>query len=94
MFILKLQEIELALMRIQVVSKWGNSLGIRIPMPIANQINLKEGTGVSFTVIDGSLVIKPERRKKYTLDELLEGMTSENVHEEVNMGQPVGNEVW
>jgi antitoxin MazE len=81
-------------MKTQVVAKWGNSLGIRIPMPIANQINLKEGTGVNFTVVEGNLVIKPERRKKYTLDELLEGMTSENLHGEVDMGQPVGNEVW
>lgn len=81
-------------MKTQVVAKWGNSLGIRIPMPIANQINLKEGTGVNFTVIEGSLVIKPARRKKYTLDELLEGMTSEHLHEEVDMGQPVGNEIW
>jgi antitoxin MazE len=81
-------------MKTQVVAKWGNSLGIRIPIQIAKQVNLKEGTGVIFTVLEGSLVIKPERRKKYTLDELLEGMTPENVHEEVEMGKPVGNEIW
>jgi len=81
-------------MKTQIVTKWGNSLGIRIPMPIAKQVNLEEGTAVTFTVIEGSLVIKPEQRKKYTLDDLLEGMSSDNVHEEVSMGQPVGNEIW
>ncbi|KAM3090387.1 AbrB/MazE/SpoVT family DNA-binding domain-containing protein [Phormidesmis sp. 146-35] len=81
-------------MAMQVVAKWGNSLGVRIPMAIAKQIDLKEGTSVTFAVVEGSLVIKPEPRKKYTLDELLEGMTLENVHEEVDLGQPVGNEIW
>lgn len=78
----------------QVVAKWGNSLGIRIPSPIARQAHLEEGTGVTFTVIDGGLVIKPQRRRKYTLDELLEGMTPDNFHSEIDMGTPVGNEVW
>ncbi|MGV0027090.1 AbrB/MazE/SpoVT family DNA-binding domain-containing protein [Phormidesmis priestleyi] len=81
-------------MSTQIVAKWGNSLGIRIPIAIAKQVNLEEGTSVTFTVVEGSLVIKPERRKKYTLDELLEGMTLENVHEEVDLGAPIGNEIW
>lgn len=78
----------------QVVAKWGNSLGIRIPRPIAEQIHLKEGTGVKFTVVDGGLMIQPQTKRKYTLDELLEGMTEDNFHPEVDMGTPVGNEVW
>ena len=80
-------------MKPQVVAKWGNSLGVRIPMQIAKQINLQAGTSITFTVVDGSLIIKPEQ-KKYTLDDLLVGMSSDNVHAEVDMGQPVGNEIW
>lgn len=78
----------------QVVTKWGNSLGIRIPSPIAKQVHLEEGTSVTFTVVDGGLMIQPQRRKKYNLDELLEGMTQDNFHSEVDMRMPVGNEVW
>ena len=75
------------------VAKWGNSLGIRIPAPIAKQAHLEAGTNITFTVVENSLVIRP-KRNKYTLDELLEGMTQDNVHSEIDMGSAVGNEVW
>ena len=81
-------------MQTQVLPKWGNSLGIRIPIAITKQINLAEGTNVTLTVVDGNLLIQPIHRRKYTLDELLEGMTPENCHREVEMGEPVGNEIW
>ncbi|WP_009633072.1 AbrB/MazE/SpoVT family DNA-binding domain-containing protein [Synechocystis sp. PCC 7509] len=75
------------------VAKWGHSLGIRIPAPIAKQVHLEEGTDITFAVVGNSLVIRPKRRK-YTLDELLEGMTPDNLQSEIDMGMPVGNEVW
>ncbi len=75
------------------VAKWGHSLGIRIPAPIAKQANLKEGTAITFAVVEGNIVIRP-RKNKYTLDELLEGMTPDNVHSETDMGGAIGNEVW
>ncbi|BAU11727.1 cell growth regulatory protein MazE [Leptolyngbya sp. NIES-3755] len=37
---------------------------------------------------------QPNRRKKYTLDELLKGMTPEQCHAAVKMGTPVGKEAW
>jgi antitoxin component of MazEF toxin-antitoxin module len=37
---------------------------------------------------------KPRRRRKYTLQQLLEGVTPENIHAEVDFGRPVGKEVW
>ena len=75
-------------MRSQTVAKWGNSLGVHIPI----QINLQEGTSVTFTIVDGGLLIKP-KKKKYAIDNLLAGMSLDNVHTEVEMGQPVGNEI-
>lgn len=77
----------------QVVAKWENSLSIRIPASIAKQARLEEGTSITFAVVDGSLVITPQK-KKYTLDELIEGMIPDSVHAEIDMGMPVGNEVW
>jgi antitoxin MazE len=64
--------------QVQVVAKWGNSLGIRIPSAIAKQIDLTEGMQVVVSIVDGKLVIQPEHSKKYTLDELLEGMTPDH----------------
>ena len=80
--------------QLQVVTKWGNSLGVRIPSALAKQIELTEGMQVRISIVDGKLVIQPEHRHKYTLDELLDGMTPENCHSEVEMGEPVGNEIW
>jgi antitoxin MazE len=82
------------MIQLQVVTKWGNSLGVRIPRALANQIELTEGMQVGISIVDGKLVIQPEHRHKYTLDELLDGMTSENCHIEVDLGEPVGNEIW
>ena len=41
-----------------------------------------------------SIVITPKKRKKYTLDELLEGMTPDKFHSEIDTEIAVGNEIW
>ncbi|WP_066384397.1 MULTISPECIES: AbrB/MazE/SpoVT family DNA-binding domain-containing protein [unclassified Anabaena] len=76
------------------VAKWGNSLAIRIPQHLAKEIHLTEGVEVEIAVIDGSLVIKPKTRKRYSLNELIDAITPENVHGEIDSGIAVGNEVW
>ena len=76
----------------QTIVKWGNSLGLRIPQSIAEQIKLSEGSQVVLEVVDGNLVIKP-KRTQYSLDALLEDITQENLHGETDTGRPVGNEV-
>ncbi|MBN3946882.1 MAG: AbrB/MazE/SpoVT family DNA-binding domain-containing protein [Nostoc sp.] len=75
-----------------VVAKWGNSLAIRIPRAVAEQVHVTEGTDIIFTVSGDSIIITPRKRKKYTLDELLEGMTPDNFHSEFETGNAVGNE--
>jgi antitoxin component of MazEF toxin-antitoxin module len=34
------------------------------------------------------------RRRKYTLEQLVAGITAKNRHEEISTGKPVGGEVW
>lgn len=75
------------------VAKWGNSLAIRIPKNIADKINLKEGTAISIDAIDDNIIITP-KKPKYTLEELLEGSSSEDFDGEYDWGEPVGEEVW
>jgi len=77
-----------------VVSKWGNIYAIRISKSIAEQACIFEGTELDLTVQDGAIVAKPRKRKKYSLDELLEGMTPENFHPEFPTGTPMGKEFW
>ena len=75
------------------VAKWGNSLGIRIPKQIADDVQLTEGDEIEITAAGSQIVIKP-LKPKYTLDWLLEGMSEENLHDEVDWGKPVGKEKW
>ena len=75
------------------VAKWGNSLGVRIPKPIADESQIAEGDEIEITVVGNEIVIKP-CSPKYTLDWLLEGMSEENLHGEVDWGEPVGREQW
>jgi antitoxin MazE len=46
------------------------------------------------SVEDGNIIIKPARRKRYSLEELVGAITPENRHDEVVCGEPVGNEFW
>ena len=76
------------------VQKWGNSLGLRIPKSFAEEASVEEGSAVDLSVSNGQIVIRPVRREKYHLDELLAMVTEENVHSEVSTGEPQGREVW
>jgi antitoxin MazE len=76
------------------VQKWGNSLAIRIPKACADEIKLKCNSEVDVTVRDGVLTVSPVARQKYTLEELLAGITEENRHTEIDTGPSVGNETW
>ncbi|WP_256379408.1 AbrB/MazE/SpoVT family DNA-binding domain-containing protein [Brasilonema sennae] len=76
------------------MTKWGNSLAVRIPRALAEQVQIQEGSDVSLSISGDSIVITPRKRKKYTLDELLEGMTPEKFYSEVDTGIAIGNEIW
>lgn len=78
-----------------VISKWGNSLAVRIPKSIAEQLQLSEGSSISIDIEEKKIIIKPtSSKKKYTLEELLEGMKPDHFHPEINTGLVVGNEQW
>ena len=79
---------------VATVAKWGNSLAVRIPQNLAKELHLAEGAELDLDVVNGSLVMKPRIRKRYSLDELINGITSENIHAEIDSGIAVGNEVW
>jgi antitoxin MazE len=77
-----------------MISKWGNSLAVRIPLAIARQAGLGEGDSVSLTLNpDGGIVLRPTRRK-YELSDLVARITPRNRHRETNWGTPQGEEHW
>ena len=78
--------------------KWGNSLAVRIPKALADAVKASDGKRAELKVENGTLVlrpvVKPARKVRYTLDELLSGMTPDNVPQEVDWGARRGNEAW
>lgn len=76
------------------VQKWGNSLALRIPKPLAVQIGLEPNSPVELSLRGKELVIEPVRSPGLKLDDLLADVTEFNLHGEVETGPAVGNEVW
>ena len=74
------------------LQRWGNSLGVRIPRPLLDQLGLREGAQVDIRIEGERLVIARAPRRP-TLDELLAGMTRENRPEELDWGPPIGKEI-
>ena len=75
-----------------MVQKWGNSLGIRIPNLIVREFSLKNGSVVNINDNGNEIVIKPV--KKSRLSEMLDKIDSQNLHSEIDWGDPVGKEAW
>jgi antitoxin MazE len=76
------------------VSKWGNSLAVRIPQTIVREARLVEGDRLSLDLTeDGSIVLR-SRRRKYSLDKLVAQIKPGNRHQETHWGRPTGKEVW
>lgn len=76
------------------VQKWGNSLALRIPAALARQTGVRSGSEVELELEGKRLIITPTPAGPYSLAELLEGVTDENLHEAVDTGGPKGREVW
>ena len=74
--------------------RWGNSVGLRLPKPMLEQLGLTEGSQVDVMIEAGRLVIEPVRRRRMTMAELLEGFTSDDRPGEVDWGAPAGREIW
>ena len=76
------------------IKKWGNSLALRIPKALAEEAGLYYELSVELSLLDGKLVIAPVEQPKLDLEAMLDQITEENLHSEVNVGPAVGQEVW
>ena len=73
--------------------KWGNSLAVRIPKAVAEQAGVQEEGELDIEVQAEVIRLTPRRREP-ALAELLERITSENLHGEADFGRAQGNEPW
>ena len=73
------------------VAKWGSSLAVRIPKPIAEQWGVREGSAIEIVPHGEQLVLS---KRRHSLSEMMARVTPDNLHSEVDTGPPVGNEGW
>ena len=78
-------------MRVKI-QKWGNSLTLKIPKAIAFQSKIRQGEYVNMILMDNKIIVEPEEEKKYTLEELIAGVSKSNPHNEIDFGKREGNE--
>lgn len=84
------------------IRRWGNSQGIRLSKEILAQMGLHENDTVGISIYDGKMLIEKINKPKYlNLKERLEAFYKRPIEEiyvenvqEVDVGDPVGNEHW
>jgi AbrB family looped-hinge helix DNA binding protein len=79
----------------QKIVRVGNSKGVTIPKAFVDRLGLREGSLVDVQMRGDSLVVKPTKKPKYTLAELLsqlpEGFRDDTT--EIDFGADVGEEI-
>ena len=78
-------------MRAQVL-KWGNSLAVRIPKPVADDAHFQVGDPLEIAVGADGVVQIHRIGEIPTLAELVAQITPENRYAEVSVGAEIGRE--
>jgi antitoxin MazE len=76
------------------VQRWGNSLAVRIPKTFAEEVGIKDDSPIEMRLVKGGLLLEPLAGWSPSLEELLNGVTESNLHDEVDTGPAQGSEAW
>ena len=76
------------------IKRWGNSLGVRLPVAVSSEAHLHLDQQVRIVVEDGHVVIIPITDVPMTLEERLERFDPARHGGEVMATQAVGAEKW
>ncbi|CAA6827024.1 MAG: Transcriptional regulator/antitoxin MazE [uncultured Sulfurovum sp.] len=78
-----------------LISKWGNSQGLRIPKSIIDALQINIGDKVRVFIENNRVVIEPVKKKKvYNIDELIADIPVDYVKREELLTKPMGREIW
>jgi antitoxin MazE len=75
-----------------IIQKWGNSLALRLPKALADEVRISEGTQVELLRTPDGLLLKARSRPRYQLAKLVGGITRRNRHSETQWGPERGRE--
>jgi antitoxin MazE len=79
-------------MAVAQIVKWGNSLAVRIPKPVAEEAGLGEGDRIVLEAAEGQIELR-RTEPIPTLKELVARITPENRYGETSTGRERGKEV-
>lgn len=72
-------------MAVSQIVKWGNSLAVRIPKPLAEEAGVREGDAIVMEATEGLINLRAKQRVP-TLRELVAQITPDNRYDEVRTG--------
>jgi antitoxin MazE len=75
-----------------VIKKWGNSAAVRVPTSMMSELGLGVDDPIDIGFEGGRIVIEPAAQTAPRLEDLLESLTADNLHDEADFGAPVGRE--
>ena len=77
----------------QKITKWGNSLGIRLPQSLIQKVGWQEGEQITITTNENQIILSVAK-PKYCLEELLKNANPEDQQSEIDWGESRGAEIW
>lgn len=69
-------------------------LALTIPEGFAAELGLSPHSAVDISLHGSAVIVRPARQTRAALDVLLEQVTEQNRHTEIDTGAAVGREVW
>lgn len=77
------------------LSKWGNSLSIRVPKKVLDEFKLQDKDELVYRVDGNKIIMEPKREKKL-IEKLFEGydLDAEYPFEIVDKGGAIGEELY
>lgn len=75
-----------------VIKKWGNSPALRLNATAMRLAAFDLEQRVTISASKGRIVIEPAEPMDASLEDLIAGITPENLHKAVDFGEPVGKE--
>ena len=75
-----------------VIRKWGNSPAVRLNVAAMKAAAFEIEQHVTIKATKGRIVIETVEKLDFKLEDLVAGITRQNVHGEVKVGEPVGRE--
>jgi antitoxin MazE len=75
-----------------IIRKWGNSPAVRINLATMKAACFDIEQHVTIKASRGRIVIEPAGKLDFKLEDLMAGITRQNVHDEVDFGGPEGRE--